>query len=351
MNLKHLLLAGGMLIGSLAVAEEAKIEIPNAVPGKIAILVADVGTIDTVAGTEEWLAKIKQFNIESRPSVSAADKAGDPNVARTEIKVNFAANWSEYNEEQKEIARQNRKMEAILDHLRTSISSDPKKRDIIVAKNYLQSYLTPYSDYIAVVDRANTNLAELEKAINGTDQQDLASAVVFLTVIMQDLHEESQTVEVHGTKIKKTWYTQKAVGNVRDFNGNVITSFDVVAKTSRRQTSASSTQGFNPSSDLMEEVLKQIAEKVAAYYVKTLEIECIGPKGDDDFDEDEVVITVDGKEFDSGDQILIGKHTVVGEIDGYKKVTKQIDLAGNKTSTTVKMKFKKAPVQTEENAQ
>ena len=45
-------------------ADEKKFEVPtNTNPGKICVLVTDVGTIDTVAKTEEFLTKIKQFRI------------------------------------------------------------------------------------------------------------------------------------------------------------------------------------------------------------------------------------------------------------------------------------------------
>ena len=340
MNLKNLLIASSMCLATFAFAEDQKFEIPKAQPGKIALLVTDVGTIDTVAKTEEFLAKIKQFNIENAPKFSDADKAKDPEAARKEININFGLKVDNFNEEQAEIARQNRKMEAILDNLRTSIIGNETKRDIVVAKNYIQSYLDPYKDFIGVIDRANTSLAELEKAINGTSQQDLASSVVFLTIIMQDLQETSNTVNVHNTAIKKTVYTQKAVGNLRDFNGNVITAFNVVAKSSRRQTSVSKTEGYNPASDLMEDALKQIAEKIAAHYITSLDIECIGPKGDNDFDEDNVQITIDGKEFDSGDRILVGKHVLVAEADGYKTITKDIKVKTG-DNKELKLKFKK----------
>ena len=50
-------------------AEAQKFKVPVCTtPGKICLLVADVGTIDTVAKTEEYLAKIKQFNISSTPN-------------------------------------------------------------------------------------------------------------------------------------------------------------------------------------------------------------------------------------------------------------------------------------------
>ncbi len=325
-------------------AEEQKFQIPvNKNPGKVCLLVADVGTIDSIAKTEEFLAKIKQFNVSSTPKVSEADRAVNPELARRSANFNFNNNIRQYNEEQREIARQNRKMANILDNLRTSIIGDKNKRDIVVAKNYLQSFLDPYSEYIKVIDRANANLTEVEKAISGNDQQDIASACVFLTVIMQDLKAESTTVSVSNTLIKKTTYTQKAVGNIRDFNGNVLKAFHVVGKTSRRQTSASKSEGFNPSSDLMEDVLKQIAEKVASYYVTKLEFKCDGPKGDEEFDADTVTFTVDGNEFENGNQICAGKHTVVAEAEGYKTVTKNITVRNNRSKTIIKLKFRKVP--------
>lgn len=344
MNIKQFMavLAAGVV--TICGAEEKKFEIPtNTNPGKICILITDVGTIDTVAKTEEFLTQIKQFNINEAPRMSDADKAADPNLAKKEINFRFNDNIRQYNEQQREIARQNRRMERILDNLRTSIVGNRNKRDIIVAKNYLQSYLSEYSEFIQVIDRSNTSLAEVEKAINGTDQQDIASACVFLTVIMQDLKEESNTVSVGNTQIKKTIYTQKAVGNLRDFNGNVLTAFNVVAKSSHRKTSASRSEGHNPASDLMEEVLKQISEKIANYYICKLEFKCTGPKGDEDFDADTVTFTVDGKDFNSGDNVVAGKHIIVAEADGYTPIKKSMTIKGKRAKMVVPFKFKKLP--------
>ena len=109
-----------MLLAVLAVAalvcggaEKKSIVPKSTVPGKICLLVTDVGTIDTVAKTEEFLTKIKQFNISNTPSVSDADKAVDPTIAKREVNYRFNDNVRRYNEEQREIARQNRRMERI----------------------------------------------------------------------------------------------------------------------------------------------------------------------------------------------------------------------------------------------
>ena len=319
-----------------------KFQIPqSAAPGKVCILVTDVGTIDTVAKTEEFLAKIKQFNIDNTPTVSAADKAADPTLAKKEINFRFNDNVQRYNEQQREIARQNRRMEQILDNLRTSVIGDKTKRDIVVAKQYLQSYLAPYSDFIQVIDRSNTSLAEVEKAINGTDQQNIASACVFLTVIMQDLKEESNTVSIGNTLVKRTIYTQKAVGNLRDFNGNVLTAFNVSVQSQRRQTSASRSSGYNPSSDMMEHVLRQIAGKIVSYYLSNLEIKC-SAKGEDDFDADDVTFTLDGRDFENGEKVTAGKHFLVAEAEGFKTIKREINVRANRKKNVVKLRFRKA---------
>ncbi len=348
MTIKTLMMAGVSMLAAVGAfaddaAPKSKFKIPqNAVPGKICILVTDVGTIDTVAKTEEFLTQIKQFNTDEAPKLSSADSAANPRLAQRVTEIRFNNEMRKYSDAEREVAARNRRMEAILTQVRNSIISDETKRNIVVAKNYLQGYLQPYADHIQVIDRANSNIAEVEKAIAGNDQQDVASACMFLTVIMQDVKEESQTVQVGNTMVKRTVHTQKAVYSVRDFNGNVVTAGNVVAKASRRTTSVSKTTGYNPSDDLMESVLKEIADKMASHFLCTVEFSFSGPKGDDDFDEDEVTVTMDGSDFTSGDAVLVGlPHKFVAECDGYKAVKKNMTLkkGGQKV---IKMKFKKA---------
>jgi len=93
----------------------------------------------------------------------------------------------------------------------------------------------------------------------------------------------------------------------------------------------------------MEEVLKQIAEKIADYYVVSLEFKCAGPKGDDDFDADTVTFTVDGKEFENGDKVVAGKHTITAEAEGYKPIKKSMTVKGKRKKVISKLKFKKLP--------
>ncbi len=345
-----LLLASSVFCFAGDTKQENKFEIPqNSVPGKVCILVADVGTIDTVAKTEEFLTRIKEFNTDDIPRPSAADKAANPSVGKQEVTISLNDNIRKYNEREREIAMRNRRMELVLEQLRSSILGS-NKRDIVVAKNYMQTYLQPYSEFIQVIDRANSSLSEVEKAIGGNDQQDVASACMFITVIMQDLREETKTVQVGNTMVKRTWYTQKAVSNLRDFNGNIVYACNVVARASRRDTGASTTTGVNPASDFMEEVLKQVADKVAKHLLCTVNIECIGPKNDDEFDEDEVILMLDGNDFSSGDMVLTGKHVLEANADGYMPVKKTLKLKKG-GEQTVKLKFKQVKKASAEQAQ
>ena len=93
-------------------------------------------------------------------------------------------------------------------------------------------------------------------------------------------------------RIKRMWniYTM----NIRDFNGNVLYSTDVIAKHTRRFTNVTGASGFNFADDLMEDGWKQIADKVGAFFISELKFKIKGPKGDENFDADDVTIYVDG---------------------------------------------------------
>ncbi len=290
-------------------------------PGKICCVVEKIGTLS-----------------ELQPDASLTP--GAPYQKSFQVPMKSDSNIGSAAEQ---IRYNNRKLTEVLDYLRPAIMDQGGgRRKEFIIKNYLQLFLDPYSEHIMVIDRFNASFSEVVRAVGGNEQQDIASVCFFLTIILHDdLKEESTTVTAGHVHVKTTIYTQKAVVNIRDFNGNVLKAFHVVGKTNRRQTSASKSEGFNPSSDLMEDVLKQIAEKVASYFVTKLEFKCDGPKGDEEFDADTVTFTVDGKEFENGNQICAGKHTVVAEAAGYKTVTKNITVRNNRSKTIIKLKFKK----------
>ena len=333
-NIKSLGLLCTLLLGVCIYAAE-KAERKLVAPSKIALLVCDVGTIDTVAKTEEFLTQLKQLNVDDVPRVGEATQAADPSLAKHAGRVAWNIEINRFKRQDAEIARRNRKMERVLDNLRNSILGNPRNRDIVVAKNYLQTYLMPYKKFIALIDRANTSISEVEKAIGGKDQVDVASSSVFLTVIMQDQNEESTTVQVGSTMVKKTVYTRKAVANVRNYNGEVLFSCAVKASSSLRKTSATSRTGHNPASDLQEQLLKQIADQIGNFFTSKLICKIKGPKGDSEFDSDAAVLYLDGKEFENGGRTLTGFHILQASCDGYKPIEREVTIDAEQNRTVV----------------
>ena len=284
----------------------------NAKPGKICCVVR-IGTLSELR-LEESLT------------------SGSPYQKPFQIQKKSAAEQIRYS---------NRKLTQVLDRHRSAITDQDGGRKRIIVRNYLQSFLDPYSEHIKVVDHSNASFTKVVRAVGGNEQQDIASVCFFLTIILQDLKEESSTDTVGNVQVKTTIYTQKAVGNIRDINGNVLKAFHVVGKTSRRQTSTSRSTFFNPTEVLLENISKQIAEKVAAYFVTKLEISCRGPQGNKEFDAEEVLFFVDGKDFENGDLLCAGEHTIKAEAEGYKTITKTITLRNNCPKRVLRLKFRK----------
>ena len=244
----------------------------------------------------------------------------------------------EYHREKKAVESENRRMANVLHQLRNSILADDNRRQITIGKNYLQKY----RKFIQVVDRGNSSLAEVEKSLNGNDQVDVAGTVAFLTVIMGDQEEVVKTVQVGNTLVQKTKWRMKCVATLRDYNGLVLDAMDFVATAERRKTNVSQETGFNPSGDLMEDLWKQVAERVGQFYTTELKFKVKGPKGDDEFDSDDATIYLDGKEVDGESVLALAiNHEVRAEVPGYRTIKREVVIDEPTPSKTVKLNFKK----------
>ena len=314
-------------------------------PSRIALLITDVGSIDTVAKTEDFLGQIKKVSNAEMPGLSAADRAAaTPAMEREIVRINWNTRKAEYIRDRQMVEDENRRMANVLYQLRNSVLVG-NKRHMVLGKNYLQSYLQKYSKFIQIIDRSNTNIAEVEKAIGNKDQVDVAGSMVFLTVIIGDMEETTSTVPVGNTMVTRKNYSLKMVANLRDYNGNVLFATDVIAKKSYRFTNVTSVKGINFNDDLMEDGWKQIADKVGAYFIAELKFKAKGPKGDDSFDADDVTVCVDGKEVDGEScKVLAYNHTITAECEGCQSIERKVEIKAGETSgaKTVKLNFKKA---------
>lgn len=265
------LIALGMIGVSSAV-------IAGSMPEKINLLLVDVGSIDTVSKTEKFLQAQDKVSLKSPPKPSAADNVVDPTLMKAAVYVNWRTGVAEYLQDKEDVRRENARRRQVLEGLRNSITGNSENRSMVVAKDYLAVGLDEYSDFIALIERSDSSLSEIEKSISGEDQKDVAPATMFLSVILGDMKKVSKTVPVGDTKVMKTTYTRPATAKVSDFNGERVFSCEVEAKYEFRQTDAVAVEGNDPSADLIKDAMKQIAAKVADKFVKEFTVTVSVPK-------------------------------------------------------------------------
>lgn len=249
-----------------------------AIPGKINMLLVDVGSIDTVAKTEKFLQAQDKVSMKTPPKPTPADAVADPSLLRQAAYLNWQTGVMEYLQDKEDIRRENKRKREILEGLRKSIVGTSENRTMVVAKDYLANGLDEYSDFITLIERSDSSLAEVEKMISGDDQKDVSPATMFLSVTLGDMKTVSKTVPVGDTKVKKTTYTRPATAKVSDFSGARIFSCDVEAKYEFRQTDVAAVEGNDPSADLIKDAMKQIAAKVADKFVKEFTVKVSIPK-------------------------------------------------------------------------
>ena len=324
--------------------DEAK-DPPSVLPPKIAILICDVGTIDQVAKTENYLQQIKQFNTQEMPKVPPEFAAVDESAVVSNFSRTQNEKWAAYRDAVRAAQERNRRMERVYEGLRNLAIGDSTNRGLITAKMQLQAafFEKGLDQYFAIIDRANTDIAEVEKAIGGNDQQDVASATLFLTVIAKDQKEESQTVQVGNTMITRINTTRVFACSVRDFNGNVVYPFEVTANATRRKTSVSQVSGYDPSEQLLKDALSKIADKIRDRFTAELNVKVKGPKNDEDFEADDATIYVNDEDFDNGSRVFSDRVVVIKvEMDGYKDGVKAVKIKKGKKSQSVTIKLKAA---------
>ena len=349
MNIKKIAAVTALACASIASVfakqDESKDPPSSVLPPKIAILICDVGTIDQVAKTENYLQRIKQFNTQEMPKVppefaAVSESAVISNLSRTQNEK-----WAAYREAVRAVQERNRRMEKVYEGLRNQTLGEGPNRILVTAKTQLQAafFEKGLDEYFSIIDRANTDIAEVEKAIGGNDQQDVASATIFLTVIAKDQKEETMTVQVGNTMVTKIKTTRVFACSVRDFNGNVVYAFEVTANATRRKTSVSQVSGYDPSEQLLKDALSKIADKIKERFTAELKVKVRGPKNDEDFEADDATIYVNDEEFDNGSRVFADRVIVVrAEMDGYKDVVKVVTIKKGKKSQSVPVRFKAA---------
>lgn len=327
-------------------------EVKNSIPKMVKVIIADVGTIDTVANTDKWLGDQLQpkQNIEAKPVLEPGAMAVDPHLRAEYFRWNMRTKQMEYCRNARQINEENAENIKILRTLRTRTLIDSNTRNVILCKDFIQAALSrKYRNLIQVVDRGNADMGIVEQTLQGKEENVIvASGSCIVTVIMGDLETSSRTVTVNakGTQTKKTTYRQPYTGKVRDLQGNVLIAFDDVAELTQNQNNVVKSELANPTRELMKKACEKIADEIGGYFVTQLKFAIKGPKGDDDFDADDATVLLDGREVDVDTPVYViaAEHEVTAMMDGYKKIQRVISLSDTVPGApkTIKLNFKKA---------
>ncbi len=332
-------------------------------PSKINLLLVDVGTIDTVAKTEKFMAAMDKVVMAQPPAPASADAVVDPDLRKAAVRLNFITGVAEYYRTKEAVAAENARKRKILEGLRNSIVGNKDNRMVVIAKDYLASGLEDYSDFIAVVDRSDASLSEVEKAISNHDQDEVAPATLFLSVTLGDLQHVTKQMQVGSTIVQRDVYTRKATAKVSDFNNVRVYSCDVTASYNNRKTDAVAVHGEDSAiaEALIEDAMRQIAKKVGNKFVKEFVVSVKIPndvKNDITVDSVELYLDRGGKSGTEGDdsssegipvtagepfKALAVNHTVSAIVseEGFIAKPEKITLGGNKVKGVIRIQKKK----------
>lgn len=172
--------------------------------------------------------------------------------------------------------------------------------------------------------------------------EDLMTAPYFIKLIFDDPQTKSMSGFVSGTEMKRTTVKVGVTYEVQALNGKMITSGNVKAEKSERETDMGGVDEKAMVIEAIEDVLTQVAKKINAFFVAKATIKVIGDKKDKDFDADSATLEIDGETVEIGDEISIlkGRHTVAVDLDGYKQAGSiRINI---KKNGDIKIKMKKA---------
>ena len=213
------------------------------------------------------------------------------------------------------------------------------------------TYFDP--DCIEFFHRMDMDEGQQEQFMQDMSDPGMLAAPYFIKLIFDDPREETGVVQMNGQQIKMSKYMQTVTYEVQDLQGKMIASGNVKQEKQIRTSNAVQRGGTSGSEQVavLEDALVEVAKRINDRFVAKVSFTLVGPKKDEDFDENAGTIMVDGDGHSSGDEftILKGPHIVEVEMDGYKRtgsskltITKsqdyKIPMVSSMCDVTVKIK-------------
>ncbi len=317
------ILAAALLCASTAFAQDA-----SAPEGskKIMLKLSSVETA-TTRHMSTWAPPAKPSVLSEKPYSEAQIMNATPEEAERMRKKNEAAADAQ-RLANAAIALENwRAADQHMKGIQAQLEGNAYGRQIILALDKFAGAAGEYfdKDCLEFFHRLDTSEAMQEQALNDAfSDRETAAAPYFVKLIFDDPREETQTVQLNSVdEIKMTKYTQVVTCEVQDMQGKMVFAKNVKAEKKSKSSNAVTTGGTSGNAliEALDEALTMVAKAINDNFVAKVSFTLVGPKKDEDFDENAGTIMVDGEGHASGDEfsILKGSHIVEVEMDGYKR--------------------------------
>jgi len=247
-------------------------------------------------------------------------------------------------------------------------------RNLIQARDWLAASLMDYGDLFDIILRVDDQEAQTEKWFAGMDALDIESSHFFVKAVVADPVQKSDPIRMPGgNTLTRTTTKQVVTIHVQDFKNKLIfTKMVEVVRTNGSSSVVGTTGDDDTLGDNLRQCFNKAAEEIAAHFAKkappkavavaeaavptasavSLEIRLRGPKGDDGFDADDAIVSLNGREVFIDKPIPInaarGRQTVKVEMDGYETVEWTHDFSNEDGMVQKTLVLKKETAQGEE---
>ena len=222
----------------------------------------------------------------------------------------------------------------------------PLGRYIVTAGDLFVGEMGPYLDKIALFHQMDMAESAMQAELRD-DAVDFNEKAYFIKLVLQSQDDRNRELQMPGGLTVNKHECQMVVTvEVEDYGGNIIFSKNVEESITINATSAGASSGGDA---IIRKTLKKAmatcAKEIDAYFTASVEFEIVGPKNDEDFDENAVTVSIDGEEVDCEEVIRLtkGTHEVKAELDGYhQKGSSSIKFDKSGKKKIVMLKDKKA---------
>lgn len=317
-------------------------------PGKILFLI-DVETVDTRADKRfkepnmprmgETALPYSQGDLAKMPAdrLTTAEAANQA-VRDQNFRAKQAIAWNRYND-----------LESRRKALINKYQGTEAGRHMLVARDWFASALMEkYSEYFSVIHRMDMDKAEFEKAIKDDTGDEVAGQYLVIVVLADPMTKTKEMDFTGGVTIARTICTVQATVEIQELDGRVVFSKTVEGSAKIRESNSSRSSGSDDlTGQAYRDALKKAGEAVGDYFICDVTIEVKGPKGDEDFEPDDVDVEIDGVSYSNDDEVMLLKgttHNIDANCEGYSMKSKNTFTV--KKSKTIKVVMeKKAPAE------